>query len=132
MAPPSCDDEGADRTLSPLLHFQPAPWPLGTAADDVPPAAEAGDEATTEEEQQPTAAGPAAEKLQQQEEEHAAARQQQLRFQNNPRSSIVTRTLECAGMRPTTRADFNVLWQKKFLNPFQMRQLAGPHVFVSE
>ena len=46
-----------------------------------------------------------------------------LRFQNNPRSAIVTRTLETAGLRPTGRADYNLLWQKKFLNTFQMRSL---------
>ena len=34
-----------------------------------------------------------------------------------------TRTLEGGGLRPTARADYNVLWQKKFLNPFQMRSL---------
>ena len=84
------------------LRFVPASWPLGGPEEDV-----AGCEAS---------------------ECESAARN--LRFQNNPRSTIITRTLENAGLRPTRRADFNILWQKKFPNAFQLRQLA-PHVRVN-
>ena len=81
--------------------FGPASWPLGTPADDVPPPETSREELSFAD----------------------TMRNQQLLFQVNPRSSIVTRTLEAASLRPTARGDFNVLWQKKFLNPFQMRQL---------
>eukprot|EP01046_Picozoa_sp_COSAG06_P026251 COSAG06_NODE_2251_length_7238_cov_2.585376_3_plen_226_part_01 len=80
------------------IEFPRAAWPLRTPADDVPPVAEEDDDG-------------------------AGAAAQPLLFQVNPRSSIVTRTLEGGGLRPTARADYNVLWQKKFLNPFQMRSL---------
>ena len=79
-----------------MLQFPRAAWPLGGAPDDVHDhGAVVGSGATA-----PT-----------------------LRFQNNPRSGLVTRTLEGAGLLPTARADYNVLWQKKFLNAFQMRLL---------
>ena len=87
------------------MEFYRAAWPLGTVEDDVPTYdgandGDAEDQGTTE-----------------------SSLQRPLLFQVNPRSSIVTRTLELAGLRPTTRADYNVLWQKRFVNPFQMRSL---------
>ncbi len=86
------------------MEFPRATWPLGTPEDDMQ-AYEGDDD---------SAHG----------DEGGVERQQRpLLFQVNPRSSIVTRTLECGGLRPTARADYNVLWQKKFLNPFQMRSL---------
>lgn len=89
-----------------MIQFPLAKWPLGTPDDDVP--AYEGEDACG-------ARG--------EEEGRGPESPRPLVFQVNPRSSIVTRTLEGGGMRPTARADYNVLWQKKFLNPFQMRSL---------
>lgn len=83
-----------------------AKWPLGTPEDDVPPCDNDDTHSAGDDEGSDT-----------------LSTVRPLLFQVNPRSSIVTRTLEAGGLRPTSRADYNILWQKRFMNPFQMRSL---------
>ena len=108
-----------------MLVFPRASWPLSSPEDDLQPPTEPTDEPAPESGGGGGGGGSGGEADAGGDDfsggDEASGGAPPLLFQINPRSSIVTRTLEGGGMRPTARADFNVLWQKKFLNPFQVR-----------